>query len=445
MAVVTAPAEAGTGTADQGRGRDRPPWLIGLLFLLPALVLLGALVVYPIIATVFASFRDGTGSGYVGLDNYRTMFRERRILLAIRNNIVWVAVVPAAVTAIGLVFAVLSERIAFQRAFRTAVFMPMAISLVAGGVIWRVVYEQAPERGLLNAGINSVAKVLDPPGRYAGATASEGMAPSAGGFVRNEPVQPGDAVSLGLVGLPPQQVPESAEPGRLSEPASAEEIVGVVHRDFTPGGSGRRGALDPTEVGLPDMKVDLLDGTGRVVKSALSGADGSFRFREVDSGTYRVALSASNFRAPFGGVAWLGPSLILPSVMAAYVWVWAGFAMMVLAAGLAAIPREVLEAARVDGASEWQTFRRVTVPLLAPEMGVVFVTLVIYVLKVFDIVLVVAPPEVQTEANVIALEMWRTAFGARNQGLGSAVAVLLFVMVLPVMILNLRRFRAERG
>lgn len=445
MAVVTAPVEVASRTTEQGRRRGRRPWLIGLLFLLPALVLLGALVVYPIIATVIASFRDGTGNQYVGLDNYRTMFRERRILLAIRNNIVWVAVVPAVVTAIGLVFAVLSERIAFQRAFRTAVFMPMAISLVAGGVIWRVVYEQAPERGLLNAGINSVVKVFNPPGQYAGATESQGLAPSGGGFARNEPVQPGQAVTLGLVGLPPQQVPKSARPGRLPPPALADEIVGVAHRDFTPGGTGQRGVLDPTEVGLPGMKVDLLDGSGKVVKSAISETDGSFRFRDVGPGTYRLALASSNFRAPFGGVPWLGPSLILPSVMAAYVWVWAGLAMMVLAAGLAAIPREVLEAARVDGASEWQTFRRVTVPLLAPEMGVVFVTLVIYVLKVFDIVLVVAPPEVQTEANVIALEMWRTAFGARNQGLGSAVAVLLFVMVLPVMVLNLRRFRAERG
>ncbi|HEX2063153.1 MAG TPA: hypothetical protein VHE80_01890 [Acidimicrobiales bacterium] len=90
-------------------------------------------------------------------------------------------------------------------------------------------------------------------------------------------------------------------------------------------------------------------------------------------------------------------------------------------------------------------FRRVTVPLLAPEMGVVFIILIIYVLKVFDIVLVIAPEAVLDNANVIALEMWQTTFGARNEGLGSAVAVFLFLLVLPVMILNVRRFRAERG
>ena len=97
--------------------------------------------------------------------------------------------------------------------------------------------------------------------------------------------------------------------------------------------------------------------------------------------------------------------------MIAYIWVWAGFSMVVIAAGLAAIPRDLLEAARTDGANEWQVFRRVTVPLLAPVLTVVFITMLIYVLKVFDIVIAVAPGSVQDDANVIALAMWRTSFG----------------------------------
>lgn len=203
--------------------------------------------------------------------------------------------------------------------------------------------------------------------------------------------------------------------------------------------------VDQDELGLPGVEVDLRAPDGRVVKTARTGDDGSFRIRGVGDGTFTLGLGAANFRPPFEGVQWLGPTLITPAILVAYIWVWAGFAMMVLAAGLAALPREVLEAARVDGAGEWQTFRRVTVPLLAPEMGVVFITLVIYVLKVFDIVLVVAPETVQDDANVIALEMWQTSFGARNQGLGSAVAVLLFLLVLPVMVFNVRRFKGERG
>ena len=93
--------------------------------------------------------------------------------------------------------------------------------------------------------------------------------------------------------------------------------------------------------------------------------------------------------------------------------------MVVIAAGLAAILRDVLEAARTDGASEWQVFRRVTVPLLAPVLTVVFITMLINVLKVFDIVLSVAPGSVQDDATVIALEMWRESFtAASNYGSG---------------------------
>ena len=118
--------------------------------------------------------------------------------------------------------------------------------------------------------------------------------------------------------------------------------------------------------------------------------------------------------------------------------------MVVIAAGLSAIPRDVLEAARTDGASEWQVFRRVTVPLLAPVLSVVFVTMLINVLKVFDIVLSVAPASSQDDANVIALAMWRSAFGGSNNfGLGSAIAVFLFVLVIPILALNIRNFKRE--
>ncbi len=136
--------------------------------------------------------------------------------------------------------------------------------------------------------------------------------------------------------------------------------------------------------------------------------------------------------------------LITPAIMIAYMWIWAGFAMVVIAAGLAAIPRDVLEAARTDGGTEWQVFRRVTVPLLAPVLSVVFITMIINVLKVFDIVIAIAPGSVQDDANVLALAMWRTAFsGANDFGLGSAIAVFIFVLVIPVLLLNIRRFRRE--
>jgi alpha-glucoside transport system permease protein len=188
----------------------------------------------------------------------------------------------------------------------------------------------------------------------------------------------------------------------------------------------------------------LRDDSGGAVASESTEADGTFAFQEVEPGSYNVAVSGSTFAAPFDGYSWLGPSLITPSIMIAYIWVWAGFSMVVIAAGLSAIPRDLLEAARTDGATEWQVFRRVTVPLLAPVLTVVFITMLIYVLKVFDIVIAVAPGSVQDEANVIALAMWRTSFaGVRDFGLGSAIAVFLFLLVIPVLALNIRRFRRE--
>src|SRR5205823_14547707 len=179
-------------------------------------------------------------------------------------------------------------------------------------------------------------------------------------------------------------------------------------------------------------------------QSSKADDNGTFDFSKVPAGTYNVAVGKQTFAKPFGGYSWLGPKLITPALLIAYVWGWAGFAMVVIGAGLAAMPRDVLEAARTDGASEWQVFRRVTMPLLAPVLSVVFITMIINVLKVFDLVITLAPGSSQNEASVIALAMWRTSFGGVNDfGVGSAIAVLLFVLVVPVLALNIKRFRSE--
>ena len=231
-----------------------------------------------------------------------------------------------------------------------------------------------------------------------------------------------------------QAVEPAAKPG---------EIVGVVWRDFTPAG-GRLGVVDKGELGLPGVTVDLQTPTGKTLQSTKSSADGDFAFTHVAAGSYRASIDSQTFAKPFGGFAWLGPSLITPSLLIAYIWIWAGFSMVVIGAGLAAMPRDVLEAARTDGANEWQVFRRVTVPLLAPVLSVVFITMIINVLKVFDLVISLAPESTQANANVIALAMWRTAFGGVNDfGTGSAIAVFLFLLVIPVLALNIRRFKRE--
>jgi alpha-glucoside transport system permease protein len=417
---------------------------VAAAFLAPAAIMLGVWIVYPAVYTLVRSFFDQDGGKFVGFDNYVELFSDDTLLTAIKNNAIWVAVVPALVTAIGLIFAVLTERIRWSVAFKTAVFMPMAISAFATGVIWRVTLEQDPDRGPVNAVIGSVKDTFSPAGVVPRAKPStpDLKGDIKSGLTLDKPVRPGDTVLLGLTGIPPREVPEDAKDAAQPEPAEGG-ITGVVWRDFTPGG-GEKGAVDAKEKGLPGVTVELRDPGGKVVETTESEADGQFRFDKPKDGEYRVAVGAKTFAQPFKGVSWLGESLIVPSLLIAYIWIWAGFAMVVIAAGLSAVPRDVLEAARTDGATEWQVFRRVTVPLLAPVLSVVFITMVINVLKVFDIVLSLAPGSVQDDATVIAVSMWRTSFGGVNNfGLGSAIAVFLFLLVVPVIMLNIKRFRAE--
>jgi alpha-glucoside transport system permease protein len=420
-------------------------YVMTAVFLGPAVVMLGVWMVYPAVYTIVRSFFGQTGffGTWVGIDNYRTLFTSSYLLTAIKNNAIWVAVVPAAVTAIGLVFAVLTERVRWAVAFKTAVFLPMAISAFATGVTWRIMYEQDPSQGAINALGRVVSDAVSPPGVLSSALPSTAALQNKNGaLVLKTPVHPGGAVQLGLTGIPPDQVPGKAK--QAVEPATKPgDVVGVVWRDFKPGG-GKPGVVEQGEQGLPGVTVELRDASGKVVKSTTSSADGSFDISGVPAGTYNAAIGKHTFAKPFGGYAWLGSKLITPSLLIAYIWIWAGFSMVVIAAGLSAMPRDVLEAARTDGASELQVFRRVTVPLLAPVLSVVFITMIINVLKVFDIVYALAPESTQSDANVLALAMWYTAFqGGGNFGVGSAIAVFLFLLVIPVLALNVRRFKRD--
>ena len=416
---------------------------VAVVFLAPAVVLLAVWVVYPTISTIYRSFFDRSGDNFIGLDNYETLCSDDTLLTAIKNNFLWLLVVPAFVTAIGLVFAVLLERIRFSVAFKVAVFMPMAISLFAAGVIWRLMYEKDPEQGTINAAVAVVKDAVSPAGTLPEATPSTDDLGGgvASGLVLQQPLQPGSVAQLGLTGIRESDMPGDAEQAVVPEPLQGG-ITGVVWRDFKPGG-GTAGRVEEEELGLPNVTVELRDESGSRVLSTTTEPDGTFAFEDVSPGTYRAAIGSETFAEPYAGVSWLGESLITPAIMMAYIWVWAGFAMVVIAAGLAAIPRDLLEAARTDGATEWAVFRRVTIPLLAPVLTVVFITMLIYVLKVFDIVISIAPGSTQDDANVIALAMWRTAFGVNDLGLGAAIAVFLFLLVIPILALNIRRFRRE--
>ncbi|MCI0687049.1 MAG: ABC transporter permease subunit [Sporichthyaceae bacterium] len=444
---VLDPGEQPAPAGRHRRAMDQLPRIGGgwaLLFLLPALVVLGALVVYPIGYTIWRSFFSAAGSDFVGLENYGDLFADDATFTALKNNAIWVVVAPAVVTSLGLFFAVLTERIRWAAAFKLLIFMPMAISFLAAGVIFRSVYDQEPERGVLNAVVVSVHDMFSESGQYQGVRArdADALAAEGGGFATAQAVPATEPIQLGFVALPPDRVPTDAI--QAVAPPAGPGLRGVIWLDFAQGGGGEPNQIDPNEVGLPDMRVQAVQ-DGRVVDSTTTGADGTFAFPELTDGSYTLRLPESNFGAGFNGVSWLGPTLITPAIIGSYVWIWAGFAMVLIGAGLAAIPREALEAARVDGATEWQVFRRVTIPLLAPVLLVVLVTLVINVLKIFDLVYIIAPGSTQPDANVLALQMYLASFGGgNNQGLGSAIAVALFLLVVPAMLFNIRRFRQER-
>ncbi|HEY4237084.1 MAG TPA: ABC transporter permease subunit [Gaiellaceae bacterium] len=431
-----APPDAG------GEGRSR--YRTGALFLLPAFILLGAWLVYPTIYTIVRSFFGPAGylGTWVGIDNYRTLFTTSTLVTAIKNSAIWVAVVPAFVTAFGLLFAVLTERISWSVGFKTIIFLPMAISAFATGVTWRLMYQQNPDQGAINALGRTVSDAVTAPGVLSNALPSTtALQPHGGGLVLKTPLHPGGVALLGLTGIAPEDVPQGAQ--QAAKPAGRSGAIdGVVWRDFKPGG-GKPGVVEQGELGLPGVTVELTDSSGKTVQSAKTDPNGGFEFSGLSPGTYNAGIGAATFAKPFGGYSWLGPKLITPALLIAYIWIWAGFSMVVIAAGLAAISREVLEAARTDGATEWQVFRRVTVPLLAPVLSVVFITMIINVLKVFDIVIALAPESTQANASVIALAMWRTAFSGFDFGTGSAIAVFLFLLVLPVLALNIRRFRRD--
>ena len=129
-------------------------------------------------------------------------------------------------------------------------------------------------------------------------------------------------------------------------------------------------------------------------------------------------------------------------LMVIMVWMQTGFALVVLSAAIKSVPDEIIEAARIDGASEFQVFRRIIVPSIAPTIAVVTTYMVINAMKVFDIVFVIGDPDTN-KTEVIAERMIQWFFISNNDGRGGAIAVVLFLAIIPVMVWNVRRFREQ--
>ncbi len=300
-------------------------WWTPWLWLAPALALLGVFLVYPVVDTFRRSFLDERSKGFVGLDNYRFIIDNPQPLVsdthsALLNNIMWLTLFTVATVSLGLILAVLSGRVRYEAAAKSAIFIPMAVSFVAAAVIWRFMYEFNTDIGTVNAAVTSLG--------------GESTA-----WLQNT-----DAPQTWLTERGPDTLPRPIQINNL-----ALILVGV--------------------------------------------------------------------------------------------WMWTGFAMVILSAGLKGISTEVMEAARVDGANEWQIFRRIILPILSPTIVVVATTLVIQGLKKFDLVWVMTGGRFKTD--VVATLFYKEAFRIGDFGVGAALAVVLLLWVLPIMVISIRRFQFQ--
>ena len=444
---------------------------VSLAFLAPAAIWMLFIVIYPTIDTFRLSLFNESATKFLGLTNYKTVFSTDTILTAFRNNVIWVLIFPFFVTTFGLIFAVLSERIRWSTAFKALIVMPIVFSTTASALVWATIFDNSPQIGAVNAAVLAVSDWFNAPGAYpvsttAGQTVGGLIGSNAhlkknSSIVSNASARAGGTINIGLEDVSPTTLALLKAQDAVKPQPISGAIDGVVWRAFSPTDLGNKTDVLPGELGLPLLRLSLVNAQGATVSTTTTTTTGQYKFSNVGKGSYHVEIVSSNFSSGFTGVSWLGGSSLTPvsglgqteqallsvpladmAMIITYLWIWAGFAMVLIGAGLASLNREVLEAARIDGAKEWQVFRKVTVPMLAPVLAVVFVTMVINVLKVFDIVLNMASGSSVNATPTLAVEIYNDGFtGGVHSGVSSAIAVILFLLVVPAMIMNLKRIK----
>jgi alpha-glucoside transport system permease protein len=459
----------------KSRAGAHRPWIrehaVSLAFLTPAAIWLLFIVVYPTIDTVRLSLFNESATKFLGLSNYKTVFSTDTILTAFRNNVIWVLIFPFFVTTIGLIFAVLTERIRWATAFKALVVMPIVFSTTASALVWATIFDNSPQIGAVNAAVLTVSDWFNAPGAYpVSTTAGQTVADLVGSNSRAEKnnslvslssAQAGGMIDIGLRDVSPATLSLLNAQSAVKPQPMPGAITGVVWRAFSPTAPTDTKDILPGELGLPILRLALVNSQGATVASTTTTSNGQYKFSNVGAGSFTVQIVSSNFSSGFTGISWLGGSSLTPvsglsqtaqallsvpladmAMIITYLWIWAGFAMVLIGAGLASLNREVLEAARIDGAKEWQVFRRVTVPMLSPVLAVVFVTMIINVLKVFDVVLNMASGSSVNATPTLAVEIYNDGFtGGVHSGVSSAIAVVLFLLVTPAMIMNLKRIK----
>ncbi|WP_373352855.1 carbohydrate ABC transporter permease [Pseudoroseicyclus sp. CXY001] len=382
---VIFPAKGQNAGRNINRANMVRPWL----FLFPAIFALGLYLAYPVLETLRLSLTDripGGGLRWVGLDNYIQMASESKFWEAMRNNMMWLVVVPAAATACGLLAAQLTDRIGWGSIAKSLVFMPMAISFVGAAVIFKLVYDTRPvdqqQIGILNAlwlqfegGIWSILILKIVP-------AILGLAFGA---------------ATALVGW------------RLAEP--------VI--------KGRSGGRRLS--------------AGQMILRAIGLLVVLFLLWQCISGLINLATFRYNYGSP---QTWLTvPFWNNFFLMVVLIWIQTGFAMVILSAALRGIPEETVEAAIVDGANPFQIFFSIKVPQIMGTIVVVWTTITLVVLKIFDIVF--AMTNGQWETQVLANYMYDKLFRANDWGVGSASAMVIMLLVTPILVWNVYNARKE--
>ena len=293
------------------------------------------------------------------------------------NNLWWVFFVTIMATGLGLVVAVLADRAKMESFAKSLIFMPMAISFVGASIIWRYMYIARPPTKQQTGVLNSI-----------------------------------------WVGI-----------GQLSTTDSWTGIlaiavlIGVIALLLIFGGMAVYSKAN--KLALTSFIAAAL--VGYLFYRLIGPGLGGFRTTESGEKVSDTILFLQDI--PFNNL-WL---------MIILIWIQTGFAMVIFSAAIKAVPGEFIEAARVDGATETQIFWRVIIPQIATTIGVVVTTLIVLVMKVYDIVKVMTNGNFDTQ--VLASDMWQRAFTEFNFGLGSALAVVLFISVLPIMFYNIRRMQ----
>jgi len=380
---VLFPATGKNAGRNINRANQIRPWL----FLFPALFALGLYLAYPVFATLWLSLTDrDAGGAFVGLANYRQMFDEPKFWEAMYNNMLWLIVVPAFSTGFGLLAAQLTDRISWGNVAKSLIFMPMAISFVGAAVIWKLVYDTRPVNQDQIGVLNAVWLTFD-----------------------------GGLFSVLVLKLIPALV-------LIVFAAFLAYSVFQMARSLIRGGHSHsatpwwglvmRGLLALIAVWLIWLSL------GSIV--SLAGA-------ALPYGEPQTWLTIPFWNSFF--------------LMAVLVWIQTGFAMVILSAALRGIPEESIEAAVIDGANPFQIFFRIKVPQIMGTIVVVWTTITIVVLKVFDIVF--AMTNGQWETQVLANYMYDKLFRANDWGVGSASAMIIMLLVTPILAWNVYNARKE--